>query len=60
MLTAGLQVPVMPFKEVVGKTGAVAPTQTAAIGLNVGTTGDVTVILRVVVALQEPGVGVKV
>jgi hypothetical protein len=35
-MVAGNQVPVIPFKDVVGKTGAVVPEQNAGIGLNVG------------------------
>ena len=49
MLTvAGLHVPVMPLLEVVGKTGALAPEQIAAIASNVGVMVGFTVILIVV------------
>ena len=50
MLTvAGLQVPVIPLIEVVGKTGAVAPEQIGAISSNVGTRFGLTVTLKVAV-----------
>jgi hypothetical protein len=39
LTVAGLQVPVIPFVEVVGKIGAVAPLQIAEIGANVVVTG---------------------
>ena len=57
---AGDQVPVIPFKEVVGKTGGVAPTHKEAIVLKVGNVGAFTVRLNVVVLAQIPLVGVKV
>ena len=60
VLTAGAQVPVTPLVDVVGNTGAAAPTQTGAIATNVGTVGAITVRLNVVVVAQSPAVGVKV
>jgi hypothetical protein len=38
LTTAGDQVPLIPFVEVVGSTGGVAPVQIEATGGNVGTT----------------------
>lgn len=37
LTVAGLQVPLNPFKDVVGNTGAVLPLQIGATGANVGT-----------------------
>jgi hypothetical protein len=41
LTVAGLQVPGIPLVDVVGKTGAVAPLQIAAIGANVVVVGEV-------------------
>lgn len=57
---AGLQVPVIPFSDVVGRTGAVLPVQKAAIGVNVGTVLAVTVVVREVCDAHCPALGVKV
>jgi hypothetical protein len=46
--------------EVVGNTGAAAPTQTGAMALKVGTVVGFTVILRVVETAHCPAAGVKV
>ena len=46
---AGLQVPVMPFSEVKGKTGAVAPEQIGGTAVKVGVTFGFTVTVNVVV-----------
>jgi hypothetical protein len=46
--------------DVVGNTGATAPTQTDATELNNGKVGAVTVIGNVVVLAQRPAVGVNV
>jgi hypothetical protein len=40
LTVAGLQVPGIPLVDVVGKTGAVAPLQIAAIGANVVVVGE--------------------
>jgi len=49
LTVAGLQVPVMPLVEVVGKTGAAAPLQMGATALNVGVIFGFTVTDMVVV-----------
>jgi hypothetical protein len=56
----GFQVPVIPLFEVVGNTGAVAPEQIAATGVNVGVIFGLTVTVNVVVVAHSPAVGVKV
>jgi hypothetical protein len=56
----GDHVPTIPFKEVVGNTGAVVPAQKAGIALNVGVTNGLTVIEIVVMAPHCPALGVKV
>ena len=57
---AGDHVPVIPFKEVINKTGAVDPLQIAAIAANVGVTLALTVTVRVVVVAHWPAAGVNV
>ena len=57
---AGLQVPVIPFVDVVGSVGATAPLQIGAIGLKVGNTEGLTVTVSVVVVAHCPTPGVKV
>ena len=63
-ITAGLQVPVIPFVDAVGNVGGVLPAQRAKLvpKLNVGVTIGFTVTANVVVAKHWPGtaVGVKV
>ena len=56
----GLHVPVIPLREVVGKTGVVAPEQIGAIGSNVGTIFGLTVILSVPGRAHWPASGVNV
>ena len=56
----GLQLPVIPLVDVVGKTGAVVPLQNAGIALNVGATIGFTVTFNVAVVAQSPAVGVNV
>jgi hypothetical protein len=60
LTTAGFQVPVIPFIEVVGKTGAVAPLHNAGIAAKVGVIEGFTVTLKEVVLAQSPTVGVNV
>jgi hypothetical protein len=60
LTVAGLQVPVIPLVDVVGKTGAVAPLQNAGTAANVGVTFGFTVTDKVVVVAQSPAVGVNV
>ena len=57
---AGFQVPVIPFEEVVGNTGATAPGQIAGMVVNVGVTSGLTVTVKVVVVAHNPAVGVNV
>ena len=57
---AGVHVPVMPFKDVVGKTGAILPLQIGAMVVNVGIVFGVTVTFKVAVVAHWPVVGVKV
>jgi hypothetical protein len=61
LTTAGDQVPVMPFIDVNGSTGATEPSHIAATGLKVGVTLGVIVISKVVVAVAHwPTAGVNV
>ena len=57
---AGFQVPVIPFDEVAGKTGATEPGQIAGIDANVGVTCGLTVIVSVVGVAHIPAAGVNV
>ena len=59
LIVVGLQVPTIPFVEVVGKTGAVVPLQNAGIAAKVGVVLAKTVILEVVL-LQVVAVLVNV
>ena len=59
LTVAGLQVPVIPFVDVVGSVGATAPLQIGAIALKVGNTEGFTVIVTVTgVPTQPAAVGV--
>ena len=49
LFSAGYQVPVMPFLDVVGSAVSVAPEQMGATALNVGVIFGLTVIVKVVV-----------
>ena len=61
LTTAGDQVPVMPFVDVNGNTGATEPSHIGATGLKVGVTIGVIVISKVVAAVAHwPAAGVKV
>jgi hypothetical protein len=60
LFTAGDQVPITAFVEVVGKAAIVAPEQTAATCVNVGVVFGFTVIVIVDVFAQSPALGVKV
>ena len=57
---AGDQVPVMPLFEVVGNADKVAPEQIGAMGVNVGVTLVLTVMVNVDVIAHCPGSGVNV
>ena len=56
---AGLQVPVIPFVDVVGNVGATAPLQSGAIALKVGKTEGLTVTVSEVVEAHCPIAGVN-
>jgi hypothetical protein len=60
LFSAGLQVPVMPLFEVVGKADKLAPEQISATASKVGVVGLFTVMVSVVVVAHCPAVGVKV
>ena len=60
LTTAGDQVPVMPFVDVNGNTGAVDPSHIAATAAKVGVTLGVTVTVNVVVVAHWPASGVNV
>src|SRR3982750_1741900 len=62
LTVAGLQVPEMPFTEVVGNTGAVAPEQMVTLPpkLNVGVTFCITVTVNIVFTAHKPASGVNV
>jgi hypothetical protein len=53
-------VPVIPFVEINGSTGAVAPEQIAATGSKVGNTFGLTVTVKDVAEAHWPASGVKV
>jgi len=53
LTTAGVQVPVTPFVDVNGNTGATAPLQIGVTAAKVGVTFGVTVISNVVVAVAH-------
>ena len=60
MFSAGDQVPVIPFNDVVGNADNVLPEQIGATALNVGITLLLTVIVNEVVVAHCPAVGVNV
>ena len=60
LLSAGVQVPVMPSLDVVGNAASVAPEQIGATAVNVGRMFGLTTIVSVVVVAHCPAVGVKV
>jgi hypothetical protein len=51
LFSAGLQEPVMPFKDVVGSAAGVPPAQIAAVVLKAGVSGDPMITSNVAVAL---------
>ena len=57
---AGLQVPAIPFVDVVGSIGATAPLQIGAITLKFGNTEGLTVTVSVVGVAHCPTAGVNV
>jgi len=60
LFSAGDQVPVIPFSDVVGKADNAPPEQIAATGSNVGLIFGLTVMVNVAVVAHCPAVGVKV
>ena len=60
LFKAGVQVPVIPFNEVVGSAASASPVQMAATGLNVGAINGLTVIVSVAVEAHCPAAGVNV
>ncbi len=58
--SAGDQVPVMLFVDVVGNAASAAPEQIGATAANVGVTFGVTVMVNVVVVAHSVAAGVKV
>ena len=60
LISAGLQVPVIPFVDVPGNAGAVEPEQKAGMAANVGVTWLVMVISMVAVVPHWLASGVKV
>ena len=60
LTAAGDQLPVIPFVETVGKIGATAPLQMAAIGVNVGVLVGFTDIVILAILAHCPAFGVKV
>jgi hypothetical protein len=60
LTVAGLQVPVMPFVDVVGSIGAVDPVQMGFTAAKVGVMLELTVTSKVVVAAHCPAAGVNV
>ncbi len=60
LFNAGLQVPVIPLLEVVGKAESASPEQIAATGLKLGVRRGVTVMFTVTGSAQSPADGVKV
>ena len=47
LMAAGFQLPMIPFKEVVAKTGATEPIQNAGIAAKLGTVGGNTVTFKI-------------
>ena len=60
LFIAGLQVPIIPYVEMVGKAGIVVPAQNGPTELNKGVTGESIVIVNVVVTPHCPASGVNV
>ena len=60
LFNAGLQVPVIPLLDVVGKAAKAAPEQISATCVNVGAMFGLTMIVIVTVVAHCPAVGVKV
>ena len=59
-MIAGLHIPVIPFRDVVGSSGMAEPEQYGPTPANVGVKLGLTVIVNVAVVAHWPAVGVKV
>ena len=59
LTTVGDQVPAMPLFEVLGKVGAAVPLQKAGIGVKVGVTDGLTVVVTAATDAHCPALGVK-
>ena len=59
LIVAGDQVPAMPLFEVLGNVGAAVPLQKAGIGVKVGVTDGLTVVVTVAADAHCPALGVK-
>ena len=62
LTTAGLQLPVIPFDDVVGKVGTASPSQIERLlpNVKVGGTGGFTITVNVVPVTQPVVVGVNI
>ena len=60
LFNAGVQVPIIPLFDVVGKADKVAPEQIGPTAAKVGTTLWFTVMVTTAVVAHKPAVGVKV
>ena len=60
LITAGFQIPVIPFNDVTGKLGAVDPWQRGPITENEGSTGASTIMFKGELVAHCPAVGVNV
>ena len=59
LTTVGDHVPAMPLFEVLGKVGAAVPLQKAGIGVKVGVTDELTVVVTATADAHCPALGVK-
>jgi hypothetical protein len=59
LTVVGLQVPIMPLVEIVGKIGDILPEQNGIIGINIGVVNEFIVIVFVMPVAHCPEVGVK-
>ena len=59
LTTVGNHVPAMPLFDVLGKVGAAVPLQKAEIGVKIGVTDGLTVVVTVAVDAHCPVLGVK-
>lgn len=60
MFKAGVQIPVIPLVDVVGRAANAVPEQIGATAVKVGVTFGFTVIVNVVVTAHCPALGVNV